>query len=228
MSNISLSIDSIRNSIFAIEQELGLLPSSVYKDVRTRLDVLEARLRAVAEEQEQELGRIDISKDGVLVAHQMSNINFGGDVSVVQTGTNQVTVTVEGGGNAQSFNFLANCPSTMSIGDLAYISGSMSNGIYQVDKVDITNYNKMPAIGIVTDKSASTVCSVMTLGTFNSVDLTPGTKYYVGINGRIASSPPSAQNNNTPLFIQIVGIGMDTTKLLFQPSFNVSKTIPWG
>lgn len=227
MSNISLSIDSIRNSILAIEQELGLLPSSVYKDVRTRLDVLESRLRAVADEQEQELGRIKISKDGAVVATKVNNLNFGGNVNVVQTGTNEATVTVTGGGGtSQTFSFLANCPATLSIGDMAYISGPMSNDLYQVDKVDVTNYSKMPAIGIVTAKSSSTVCSVMTLGVHDSTDITPGTKYYVGVSGRITSTPPQSSLVGQPVFIQIVGVGMGATKLLFQPSLNISKTLP--
>ncbi len=37
------AITALRSSVFAIEIELGITPSGIYPDVRTRLDILESR-----------------------------------------------------------------------------------------------------------------------------------------------------------------------------------------
>jgi hypothetical protein len=46
-NNITLSIEAIREAILAIENVLGTLPNGVQKDVRTRLEVIEARLNSL-------------------------------------------------------------------------------------------------------------------------------------------------------------------------------------
>jgi len=40
-----VAITALRSAVFAIETELGVTPSGVYPDVRTRLDILEARIQ---------------------------------------------------------------------------------------------------------------------------------------------------------------------------------------
>jgi hypothetical protein len=39
-----IAITALRNAVFAIEIELGITPSGIYPDVRTRLDILESRI----------------------------------------------------------------------------------------------------------------------------------------------------------------------------------------
>jgi hypothetical protein len=40
-----IAITALRSSVFAVEIELGITPSGIYPDVRTRLDILESRLQ---------------------------------------------------------------------------------------------------------------------------------------------------------------------------------------
>src|SRR5258706_8023505 len=40
-----MAITALRSAVFAIETELGVTPSGIYPDVRTRLDILEARIQ---------------------------------------------------------------------------------------------------------------------------------------------------------------------------------------
>src|SRR5271168_1226695 len=42
-----IAINALRSAVFAIETELGILPSGVYPSVRTRSDILEARINAL-------------------------------------------------------------------------------------------------------------------------------------------------------------------------------------
>src|SRR5574338_364910 len=44
ISQEDIAIEAIREAIFAIELELGIVPSGVYSDVRARLDILESRI----------------------------------------------------------------------------------------------------------------------------------------------------------------------------------------
>ena len=222
-NNVSFSIDAIREAIFAIEQELGLVPSGVYKDVRTRLDVIENRMRLIGEEQKV---KIEVMQDNVPVASEVSNLNFVGDLSVTKTGSNQATITINGASEA-NFKFVANCPAYLTLGDLVYITGPSISGVYQVDKVDITDITKMPAMGVIIDKMSAQLCSVMTLGQLDGRALTPNAKYYVGVNGKITNVVPSATAKSLgmpPVIVQSIGVALDINKLLFQPSFDLIKS----
>ena len=44
-SQEDMAITALRSAVFAIEVELGITPSGIYPDVRTRLDILEARIQ---------------------------------------------------------------------------------------------------------------------------------------------------------------------------------------
>jgi hypothetical protein len=223
-NNVSFSIDAIREAVFAIETELGISPKSVYKDVRTRLDVIENRVRVVADTQQQLYGTVSVSKEGVLVEDKVHSFNFEGEISVEKTGNEHVTISVNPAVVA-SFKFSANCPEELTVGNLVYITGPAINGLFQVDKVDITDISKMPAIGVVIEKMSPLVCSVLTLGESDSIDLLiPNSQYFVGLDGNLTNTPPTPLN--VPIFIQSVGVAIDDNKLLFQPSFNLTQIKP--
>jgi hypothetical protein len=122
-----------------------------------------------------------------------------------------------------NFGFDANCPSTVSVGDLIYATGPLVGGLPQVDRVDPTQLIKMPALGIVVDKGSATECSFITCGMVQVLSsLVPNARYYVGADGRPTTSVP----NPRPLFFQVIGVALDEGTLLFQPSFNLVKLIP--
>lgn len=86
--------------------------------------------------------------------------------------------------------FTGLCLSTITPGDVVYISGSKAGGLIQVDKVDITTTLKMPAVGIVIEKLTSTtaiiLCSGEVKGVYSCLD--PGKTYFVNQNARLDKS----------------------------------------
>lgn len=78
-----------RESIIAIETELGPDPSGTHTTVKARLDALEAGGIGGG-------GNIAVEENGSTVNSQVTNINFAGDVLVATSAPHQVTVTLGG------------------------------------------------------------------------------------------------------------------------------------
>jgi hypothetical protein len=119
----------------------------------------------------------------------------------------------------------ANCLSTDSVGDLVYITGDSVGGIIQVSKVDITDYSKMPGVGVIISKSSSTDCIILRYGLLNVTGLTPGSIYFVDSNSRPTLIRPVA-SPGVKVFVQVIGVAMDSSRLLLNPSFNLTRVIP--
>jgi len=87
-----------RESILAIEAELGIQPSGTYTTVRARLDALEALLCSIWNRLQDTGSPIDIQLNGTTVLENAEIFNFSGDVSIT---TNNKTATIEiiGGGS---------------------------------------------------------------------------------------------------------------------------------
>jgi hypothetical protein len=47
MADVNVAVNAIREAVVAIETELGIAPSAIYPDVRTRLDAIEAKADAL-------------------------------------------------------------------------------------------------------------------------------------------------------------------------------------
>ena len=116
--------------------------------------------------------------------------------------------------------FEAVCQASDQPLDLVRIAGPSVGGVYNVTKVDITDRTKVPAIGIILDKPTSTTCFVQTKGEVDIVGLIPGKKYFVGIDARVTSIQPAPDPGQIAC-AQIIGIALDVSKLLLEPSFNV-------
>jgi len=112
------------------------------------------------------------------------------------------------------------CPVEVVVGDLVYVAGSRV-----VDRVDITSFAKMPCIGCVSSKTSSTKCIVKMSGFIEGVysGLTPQKMYFVGSDGRPAHPPPIP--SLSPIFIQPIGVALDSTSLVLSPSMNLTKVI---
>lgn len=114
-------------------------------------------------------------------------------------------------------SFSADCPSALSVEDIVYITGPEVSGIAQVDIVDITNVNTMPAIGIITEKTSSTRCKVVLVGEITTTStLTPGKRYFVGATGTLSSTIP-APGVGAIAFAQPVGYALAVNRLIFNP-----------
>jgi len=118
----------------------------------------------------------------------------------------------------------ANCLATDDVGDVVHISGDSVVGRFQVTRVDVLDYSKMPGIGVIVSKASPTECMILRYGILNVSGLIPGKTYFVGVNSRPTNIPPVAPLGGK-VFIQVVGVAMDSTKLLLNPSFNLTRVI---
>jgi hypothetical protein len=117
----------------------------------------------------------------------------------------------------------ATCQSTDAVGDLVYISGDSTAGITQVTKVDILNYLKMPAVGVIVSKSSSTSCKILRYGLLSMSGLVPGKTYFVDFDSTPTDVRPVPSSGS--VFVQVIGVAMDSSRLLLNPSFNMTKVI---
>ena len=116
----------------------------------------------------------------------------------------------------------ADCSAAEAVGDCVYVSADAVSGVIQVRKVDVTDSAKMPAIGMILDKATSTTCTVALLGTVPVGALpafVPGKRYFVGASSKPVAVPPATP----PVLVQVVGIALDSGRLLFNPSPNMTK-----
>ena len=118
------------------------------------------------------------------------------------------------------FTFTAGCQSLDGVGDCVYVSGAAVDGVIQVAKVDITSASKMPAIGIITNKAGLTSCTVAFFGVVVLSVTTPGKVYFVGGDGKPNSTRPAGL-----VFIQSLGLALDETRLLLNPSMSMTKVL---
>lgn len=77
----------LRESILAIQGELGTDPSGIYTTVRARLDALEAGGGG---------GAVSVSEDGTTVISLATDLNFTGNVTVTDAGGGQATILIGG------------------------------------------------------------------------------------------------------------------------------------
>ncbi len=127
--------------------------------------------------------------------------------------------------------FDANCPAALAVGDFVYITGVSVGGVFQVDRAEPkspgTANAKMPSLGVVLSKASSTDCLVhggvgIVSSTVLGVILSPESRYFVGFNGRVSSSIPIPDPSGFAL-VQVVGVALDTSRLLLAPNFHLVR-----
>lgn len=120
--------------------------------------------------------------------------------------------------------FVADCPASLVVDDLIYVTGPSVGGIVQVGKVDITNSATMPTIGIVTEKTTSTRCVVISLGLVNpNMSLSPG-RYFVGASGQPTNVVPVPASGQKIAF-QVVGYALDADRLIMKPELVPTRRL---
>jgi hypothetical protein len=125
-----------------------------------------------------------------------------------------------GPGPAIVQTFTGTCLSGDAVGDLMYVSAPAK----VVRKVDITDFTKTPAVGCIVSKPTATTCVVQTAGLVSSVysGLTAGKIYVVGANSRPVIPLPVPAPSTT-LFLQQIGIAVDTNLLLISPASQLTR-----
>lgn len=123
--------------------------------------------------------------------------------------------------------FTATCAPSDNVGNLVSIDGAVVNGVYQVMSVDITDFNMMPAIGIIIKKDSPTSCVVQRFGTVSNVGLSslqPGKRCFVGFDSRPTNTPPLAVDSTTGFaMIQPVGIAIGATSIELVPTLHMTR-----
>lgn len=124
--------------------------------------------------------------------------------------------------NSGGFELPAMCEAADQVGDIVCIAGDSVGGVIQVSKVDITDYSKMPGMGVILSKSTLTRCMILRYGILNVSGFIPGRTYFVGLDGTPTATRPVA-GVGQKIFVQVLGVAMDSARLLFNPSFNLTR-----
>ena len=119
------------------------------------------------------------------------------------------------------FEFNANCLPTDTVGDIVYFSGDSVGGILQVTRVDILDPSKVPGIGVILSKNSPVECMILRYGILNVSGLIPGKTYFTGLDGRPTLQRPTPVSGMA--FVQVLGVAMDSTRFLLNPSFNLTR-----
>lgn len=114
-----------------------------------------------------------------------------------------------GGGTNPPVEVTVTCSPTDQVGDFVY---AVADGT--VAKADITDWDKMPAIGCIISKTSPTQCTVQTANIVSLYSgLSVGKVYFLGPNGRpVVPRPVPAPGSS--IFLQSVGFAVSPTTLM--------------
>lgn len=119
---------------------------------------------------------------------------------------------------------LASCEASDGVGSLVYIKGPPVGDKYTVETADPSDFNKMPAIGMIIQKPSSTECFIQFRGQVRGVyaGLTPGELLFVDDSGLLAADPPDPEAG-TPKFMQNVGVSLADDVIELSPNRVMAK-----
>jgi hypothetical protein len=112
--------------------------------------------------------------------------------------------------------FEANCLFSDLVNHCVRVTG-VTVGVPDVTRVDPLLAPTMPAVGIIVQKPTSTTCLVQVSGQITSFSpVVAGVWYYVGTSAFPVSAPPAF-----PAIPQVIGVGLDTARLLLRHGFGI-------
>jgi len=126
--------------------------------------------------------------------------------------------------SSQVIRIRVNCLATDVVGQAMHITGDMVSGAYQVAVVDITDFTKLPAVGLLVLKSSPTAGIVLVSGIVVRAGLLPGRLYFAGPDGFPTVNRPTA-GSAAGAFVQVLGKALSSTKLLLSVSPNLTKVV---
>lgn len=130
---------------------------------------------------------------------------------------------------SNNFVFSAVCSAGNAVGDCVYVSGPEVGGTAQVAKADPSTIAKMPAVGVIVDKTTPTTCTVQRLGrvdlTGGAFSFTPGNRLFVGLSGAVTDTAPLATASPSGhVYIQPLGVATAAGILEFNPSMSIIRS----
>jgi len=111
--------------------------------------------------------------------------------------------------------------STAGVGYVVYVSGMSSGGLPTVDVADVSDINKMPAIGIVTAVINPIQVAVLIYGIYQKPGFTPNARYWVSATGTLSTTPPASGYHQT------FGQALDENTLIVKPSLELYRRLLW-
>lgn len=120
----------------------------------------------------------------------------------------------------------ADCTVSEGVGDFVFIVGNPVGGRDQVRKADPSDYDRMPAVGVVILKPTTTSCLVQWLGETPPIfsGLSAGEIYFLGSDSKVAETPPLPSTSN--MFVQTIGVAAASDRLYVKPESNLVRRSP--
>lgn len=120
----------------------------------------------------------------------------------------RTVVSKRRGTTATPTTFVGPSSPNISVGDVVTMIGEVW------EKADCTEFQKVPAHGIVVEKTGENGCRVATFGTVKvPFLLTPGSKYYLSTNGQVSVTEPNPDENEF-IFSQEIGVAITDSELI--------------
>lgn len=119
----------------------------------------------------------------------------------------------------------ADCTAAEAVGDPVYISSAAVGDRWQVRTTDYTDFNKMPAVGVIIDKPTATTCVVQVGGEVSIyTGLTVGRKVFVSISG--IEQPPVSRPLSGVKYVQSLGVATGTTTVAMNVGSSMVRIRP--
>ena len=119
------------------------------------------------------------------------------------------------------------CLSSDGVGALVYVRGAEVGGKYLVETADPSDYDKMPAVGMIVHKPANdaTDCFIQFRGEVRDVyaGLIPGERLFLDDSGGLASEPPEPTVGTPAKFMQDVGVALSAGAIELNPNYMIAK-----
>jgi hypothetical protein len=122
--------------------------------------------------------------------------------------------------------FPANCLPTDMVGDCVYVRENPIDGFFQVTKGDPLSLSKMPIVGIIKEKSTTTICDVQFSGVFEGIygGMMAGRSVFVGLDGELTHIPPAPPLGGF-VFWQVVGSALGDEEIILTPGVSMIQKI---
>lgn len=119
----------------------------------------------------------------------------------------------------------ADCLASDGIGAMVYIRSALVGGKYQVETADPSDFGKMPAVGMIVQKSSATECFVQLRGQVVGVyaGLTPGEMLFVDDTGGLSDEPPEPTVPKPFKFAQNVGVALSNNIIGLDPDLTLTR-----
>lgn len=120
---------------------------------------------------------------------------------------------------------IAECDTADSEGSMVYISGPKALGKLQVRTCDPSDFDKMPAIGMIIHKFDTTNCVVQYRGSVSDIygGLTPGEMLFVDDTGLLSNEPPEPTLSKPFKFAQSIGIALSNDVIGLDPDTTLTR-----